>query len=66
MTVAELIKELKGYRKDMNVTIPTSMDWENDEDGNVTNIKDVDGVFKQRFIDTQGWGIQDIEELMIY
>ena len=66
MTVAELIKELKRHPKDMKVTIPTSQDWENDDDGNVTNVRDVEGTTVQRFIDTQGWMDNDIVELMIY
>ena len=66
MTVAELIKSLKEYPKNMIVTIPTSDEWECDEYGNVVSVKEIDGMVIQRFIDTQGWEDNDDVELMIY
>ena len=66
MTVAELIKELKKYPKDMNVTIPTTTEWECDEYGYVTSVKDVEDMTVQHFADGQGWFDNELDELMIF
>jgi len=66
MTVGELIKSLKKYPKDIIVTIPISQEWETDEFGNVTSVKEVEDMCVQRFFDTQGWDDNNEEELMIY
>jgi hypothetical protein len=63
MTVAELIKELKKYPSDMDVTKVT--DWENcDEFGNLETA-DIECVSTQTYFDTQ-MGDNDLTKVLIY
>jgi hypothetical protein len=63
MTVKELIKELKQYDGNLQVTIPVN--WENaDEFGNIESSV-IENTLTQVFYDTQ-FGDNDYTEVMIY
>jgi hypothetical protein len=63
MTVEQLIKELKKYPKDANVF--TILDWEKvDDDGKLTECKEVDDITSQTWYDDTGFG-RDYVEVII-
>jgi hypothetical protein len=68
MTVEELIAELQKYPKHLNVLYPDNLLWDYDDDErNITNLVEVEGVIRQEYIDNQyDCSSNCYEEILIY
>lgn len=64
MTAGELIKELRNYPKDAEVYIVDNWDAV-DEDGHLTELREVNDVNVQRKIIDMGLDFEDITEILL-